>query len=32
MTAPLEYQLISVKAVALEKVSFRDTQNRKAVI
>ena len=28
--APLEYWLITVKVVALEKVSFRDTQNSKA--
>ena len=27
MAAPLQYLLITVKVVALEKVSFRDTQN-----
>ena len=31
MAAPLQNLLITVKVVALEKVSFRDTQNRKAV-
>ena len=31
MTAPLQYLLITVKVVALEKVSFSDTQNPKAV-
>ena len=31
MTGPLRYLLITVKVVALEKVSFSDTQNRKAV-
>ena len=31
MGAPLQYQLITVKVVALEKVSFSDTQNPKAV-
>ena len=29
--APLQYLLITVKVVALEKVSFSDTQNPKAV-
>ena len=28
---PLQYLLITVKVVALEKVSFSDTQNPKAV-
>ena len=31
MTAPLQYLLITVKVVALEKVSFSDTQNPKTV-
>ena len=31
MTAPLQYLLITVMAVALEKVSFTDTQNSKPV-
>ena len=31
MTAPLEYLLITVKVVALEEVSFSDTQNPKTV-
>ena len=31
MAAPLQYLLITVKVVALEKVSFSDTQNPKAV-
>ena len=31
MTAPLKYLLITLKVVALEKVSFSDTQNSKAV-
>ena len=31
MTAPLQYLLITVKVVALEKVSFSDTQNPKGV-
>ena len=31
MAAPLQYFLISVKVVALEKVSFSDTQNAHAV-
>ena len=31
MAEPLEYLLITVKVVALEKVSFSDTQNSKAV-
>ena len=31
MGAPWQYQLITVKVVALEKVSFNDTQNHKAV-
>ena len=31
LAAPLQYQLITVKVVALEKVSFSDTQNPKAV-
>ena len=30
MIAPLQYFLITVKVVALEKVSFSDTQNPKA--
>ena len=30
MAAPLQYLLITVKVVALEKVSFSDTQNHKA--
>ena len=31
MEAPLEYLLITLKVVVLEKVSFSDTQNPKAV-
>ena len=31
MAAPLQYQLITEKAVALGKVSINDTQNPKAV-
>ena len=31
MTAPLQYLLITVNVVALEKVSFSDTQNPKTV-
>ena len=31
MVQPLQYLLITVKVVALEKVSFSDTQNPKAV-
>ena len=31
MTAPLQYLLITVKVIALEKVSFSDTQNPKTV-
>ena len=31
MAAPLQYLLITVKVVALEKVSFSDTQNPKTV-
>ena len=31
MAAPLQYLLITVKIVGLEKVSFSDTQNSKAV-
>ena len=31
MAAPLQYLLITVNVVALEKVSFSDTQNPKAV-
>ena len=31
MTAPLQYLLITVKVVALEKSSFIDTQNPKTV-
>ena len=31
IAAPLKYLLITVKVVALEKVSFSDTQNPKAV-
>ena len=30
MTAPLQYLLITGKEVALEKVSFRGTQNAKS--
>ena len=30
MAGPLQYLLITVKVVALEKVSFIDTQNPKA--
>ena len=29
MAAPLQYLLITVKVIALEKVSFSDTQNPK---
>ena len=31
MAGPLHYLLITVKVVALEKVSFSDTENPKAV-
>ena len=31
MVEPLQYLLITVKVVALEKVSFSDTQNPNAV-
>ena len=31
MAEPLQYLLITVKVIALEKVSFSDTQNPKAV-
>ena len=31
MAAPLQYLLITLKVVALEKVSFSDTQNPKVV-
>ena len=31
MTAPLRYLLITVEAVAFEKVSFSDPQNPKSV-
>ena len=31
MAEPLQYLLITVKVVALEKVSFSDTQNTKAL-
>ena len=31
MTEPLQYFLVTVKVVALEKVSFSNTQNPKAV-
>ena len=31
MAAPLQYLLITVKVVALEKISFSDPQNPKAV-
>ena len=31
MAAPLQYLLITVKVLALEKVSFSDKQNPKAV-
>ena len=31
MAAPLKYLLITLKVVALEKVSFSDTQNPKTV-
>ena len=31
IAAPLQYLLITVKVVALEKVSFSDTQNPNAV-
>ena len=30
MAVPLQYLLITVKLIALEKVSFSDTQNPKA--
>ena len=32
MTAPLQYLLFTVKVVALEEVSFSDTQNPKIVV
>ena len=32
LTAPFQYPLITWKVVALEKVSFKDTQNPKAVV
>ena len=32
MTAPLHFLSITLKVVALEKVSFRDTQNPKTVL
>ena len=31
IAAPLKYLLITVKVVALEKISFKDTQNPKSV-
>ena len=31
MTEPLQYLLITVKVVALEKISFSNTQNPKTV-
>ena len=31
MAAPLKYLLITLQVVALDKVSFSDTQNAKAV-
>ena len=31
IAAPLQYLLITVKVIALEKVSFSDIQNRKTV-
>ena len=31
MAAPLQYLLITVKVVALEEVSFSDTENPKAL-
>ena len=31
MTEPLQYLLITVKVVALQKISFSDTQNPQAV-
>ena len=31
MAAPLQYLLITLKVLALEKVSFSDTKNPKAV-
>ena len=31
MAAPLQYLLITVKVVALKKVSFSDTQNPKSL-
>ena len=31
MTSPLQYLLITVNVVALEQVSFGDTQNSKAL-
>ena len=31
MAEPLQYLLITVKVVAIEKVSFSDTQNPKSV-
>ena len=30
-TAPLQYLLIAVKVIALDKVSFTDVENRKTV-
>ena len=30
-TAPLQYSLIAVKVIALDKVSFTDVENRKTV-
>ena len=32
MAAPLQYQLNTVKVVALEKVSFGDTKNPKGLL
>ena len=32
MTAPLQYLIIPVKVVPLEKLSFSDTQNPKTVL
>ena len=31
MTAPLQYLLVTVEVITLEKVSFSDIQNRKTV-
>ena len=31
MAAPLQYLIITVKVVGLEKISFSDTQNSKAL-